>query len=121
MSETQDSNIHSSLETMHGGYGAIVSIGGSEAKEAQENNESGGISLRQADRISLTELDGFKLAALGPMVIQEDGTIGRISNWATMTPQEQAVAQRLITARNRRRVEELNAAGEAAAVATAQS
>lgn len=109
MNELQESDSPKCLKTEEGDSAAIVSISGSEAEDVQENNESGGVSIRQTDRISLTELDGFKLTALGPMVIQEDGTIGRISNWLTMTPQEQAAAQRLITARNRRRMEELNA------------
>lgn len=40
---------------------------------------------------------------LGPMIINTDGTINRISNWTSMTDAEQASARRLIAARNKKR------------------
>lgn len=116
-----DSSGHADSPTNHGQpvaaeCGTIVSIPKSNEENDKEEcrSASGGVSIRLADRISLADLDGFKLTGLGPMVINEDGTVGRITNWSTMTPQEQASAQRLITARNRRRVEALNAAADAA-------
>lgn len=56
--------------------------------------------------------DCFKVYAFGPIVINADGTLGRVSNWETMTEVEQASAFRLLCARNRRRVEALRAASQ---------
>ncbi len=54
--------------------------------------------------------DCYKIYAFGPIVINTDGTLGRVSNWSTMTETEQASAFRLLCARNKRRVEALRAA-----------
>ena len=40
---------------------------------------------------------------LGPIVINEDGSLSRIKNWPSMTPEEQAQTKRVILARNERR------------------
>jgi len=44
-----------------------------------------------------------KLDALGPIILNTDGSMSRIPNWTEMTAQEQDSAIRLITARNERR------------------
>jgi predicted Fe-S protein YdhL (DUF1289 family) len=41
---------------------------------------------------------------LGPMVVNSDGTLRRITNWDSMTKQEQANTLRLISARNKKRL-----------------
>jgi hypothetical protein len=46
----------------------------------------------------------LSLEDLGPMVVQTDGTVRRITNWETMTKQEQDSTMRVITARNRKRL-----------------
>lgn len=51
--------------------------------------------------------DALKLDHLGPIIINTDGTTRRISNWDTLSKQEQASTWRLISARNRKRLEEL--------------
>lgn len=48
-----------------------------------------------------------KLDALGPIVLNVDGTMGRIANWANFTENEKSQAIRLISARNQRRKEAL--------------
>ncbi|KAG9246264.1 hypothetical protein BJ878DRAFT_497841 [Calycina marina] len=47
--------------------------------------------------------EAVKLDALGPMVINVDGTISRINNWHGMTEHEQATTKRLLIRRNEMR------------------
>lgn len=49
----------------------------------------------------------FKLDSLGPMIINTDGTIQRVSNWHELTKEEQDKTFRLICARNQKRIEAL--------------
>ena len=44
---------------------------------------------------------------LGPIIINSDGTTRRISNWANLTKQEQLNTWRLISSRNKKRIESL--------------
>ncbi|KZP07948.1 hypothetical protein FIBSPDRAFT_658776, partial [Athelia psychrophila] len=48
-----------------------------------------------------------RLDHLGPMVINLDGTVARISNWDTLSEAERLNTIRVIGRRNRKRVEEL--------------
>jgi hypothetical protein len=48
-----------------------------------------------------------KLDALGPIILNTDGTMGRISNWTQFTETERAQALRLVAARNKKRKEAL--------------
>jgi hypothetical protein len=48
-----------------------------------------------------------KLDELGPIILNTDGTMGRISNWAQFTETERAQALRLVAARNKKRKEAL--------------
>ena len=48
--------------------------------------------------------DQIKLDQLGPVVINENGTISRITNWASMSKQEQENTQRVIAKRNAKRL-----------------
>ncbi|KAG6890234.1 hypothetical protein C0995_010247 [Termitomyces sp. Mi166 len=50
------------------------------------------------------EFAKFKLDALGPMVVNSDGTLSRIANWVNMTPEEQARTLRVLSARNKIRL-----------------
>lgn len=68
---------------------------------------------------------GTNLNALGPIIINSDGTTARVENWTSMTQQEKGrfnhhyhhdifiiiymidTATRLISARNKRRIEQL--------------
>ena len=42
-------------------------------------------------------------------VLQEDGQVQRITNWEKMTPEEKRNTERIITKRNRARLEKLRA------------
>ena len=44
---------------------------------------------------------------LGPIIINEDGTMRRIANWALLTPKEKAATSRRISTRNKKRLEKL--------------
>jgi len=47
----------------------------------------------------------FKMDALGPIVVNSDGSTSRIANWHDMTPAEQEKTTRLIARRNKKRME----------------
>ena len=51
--------------------------------------------------------EAIRLEELGPIIINIDGTTRRITNWANLTKQEQASTFRLISARNKKRLAEL--------------
>jgi len=55
--------------------------------------------------------DKLDLDALGPMIVNSDGTVRRIANWDALTTREQEVAWRRIAKRNQERIDELKAAG----------
>jgi len=48
---------------------------------------------------------------LGPIVVNQDGTLSRISNWDKMTETEKRNTLRVLGKRNRLRMEKLKAAG----------
>ena len=58
-----------------------------------------------------TQLDvngaGVKLDHLGPMVVNQNGTLSRISNWDKMSVTEQKNTLRIIGKRNRERLDDL--------------
>lgn len=53
----------------------------------------------------------LKLEELGPIIINSDGTTRRITNWNTLSKNEQTSTWRLISARNKKRIEELKLRG----------
>lgn len=50
---------------------------------------------------------GIKLDKLGPIVVNTDGTLTRISNWGDMSEGERQTALRRIARRNKERTEQL--------------
>ena len=66
-------------------------------------------AANEEDNVNVLTLDGDALTfeRLGPMIINTDGTVRRIASWDTLSPQEKESSWRLISARNRKRVEEL--------------
>ena len=48
------------------------------------------------------------LDKMGPVIINSDGTIGRIGNWHEMTPEEQERTKRVVAKRNKARIDKLN-------------
>ena len=49
------------------------------------------------------------LYLVGPIIVNTDGTTRRIANWDTLSKQEQESSWRLISARNKQRIERLRA------------
>lgn len=64
-----------------------------------------------AGAVQTLQVDGLpvKLDALGPMVINTDGTVSRIANWAQLSDVERERTLRLIAKRNKQRIERLEA------------
>ncbi|KAL5040167.1 hypothetical protein RTP6_007212 [Batrachochytrium dendrobatidis] len=48
------------------------------------------------------------LDGLGPVIVNTDGTLGRITNWTLLSAHEQANTLRIISLRNQRRLKNLN-------------
>ncbi|PBK92627.1 hypothetical protein ARMGADRAFT_967130 [Armillaria gallica] len=46
-----------------------------------------------------------KLDDLGPMVVNSDSTLSRVANWANMTEKEKETTLRVLSARNKIRLE----------------
>eukprot|EP00588_Corethron_pennatum_P005809 CAMPEP_0194283060 /NCGR_PEP_ID=MMETSP0169-20130528/24593_1 /TAXON_ID=218684 /ORGANISM="Corethron pennatum, Strain L29A3" /LENGTH=118 /DNA_ID=CAMNT_0039028579 /DNA_START=225 /DNA_END=581 /DNA_ORIENTATION=+ len=46
----------------------------------------------------------LRLETMGPIIINHDGTTKTIDNWSKMTPAEQETTQRVIAARNKKRI-----------------
>lgn len=73
------------------------------------------LALPEAPHNSATQLDmsngdaSIKLDHLGPMVVNVDGTMSRISNWDKMADIEKENTLRIIGKRNRERLEFLKA------------
>ncbi|KAK0478729.1 hypothetical protein IW261DRAFT_1337004, partial [Armillaria novae-zelandiae] len=57
-----------------------------------------------SDKSDVTQV-GFgstvKLDDLGPMVVNSDGTLSRVANWAYMTEKEKETTSRVLSARNK--------------------
>jgi len=51
--------------------------------------------------------EALKMDDLGPIIVNADGTTRRISNWETLSKQEKESSWRLIAARNKRRIKDL--------------
>ncbi|KAF5023437.1 hypothetical protein F66182_4482 [Fusarium sp. NRRL 66182] len=60
----------------------------------------------------VTELrvgESVRLDAMGPLVVNTDGTMGRIGNWAGMTEGEREQTLKLLGTRNKQRLDALKA------------
>lgn len=53
-------------------------------------------------------LSSVKFDALGPIIINTDGTLSRIPNWDSLTDAEKVKTMRIIAKRNKSRREALN-------------
>lgn len=51
--------------------------------------------------------DSIAMTDLGPIIVNADGTLRRIENWSKLTKQEQANTMRVVTRRNKKRLEAL--------------
>lgn len=68
----------------------------------------------ETHKVDLSTGSGDLSFALGPLVINKDGSTSRITNWQDMTPAEKEATLRTITARNRRRLKTLKDAASGA-------
>jgi hypothetical protein len=66
-------------------------------------DDKGGIE----DEEKVFEQPTLSMLDLGPIILNSDGTMSRVPNWAEMTAGERETAQRLIKKRNERRKREL--------------
>ena len=57
------------------------------------------------DRKTMKLGETLKLTEAGPMIINPDGTVRRISNWDVLTQAERDNTWRIISARNKKRIE----------------
>lgn len=64
--------------------------------------------------VTQIQMDGEAVALdyLGPMIVNKDGTLRRISNWNTLSKAERDNTLRIVTKRNRERIEKLKGAKE---------
>lgn len=98
--------MESPAESSSSSYSAQITSSGDQplALPYQHLNNDKNINMDdQKDRYEAC----FKMDSLGPMIINTDGTIQRVSNWHELTPEEQAKTFRLICARNKKRIEAL--------------
>jgi hypothetical protein len=66
------------------------------------------ISEDEATKLDMSSGQGTaKLDALGPMVVNVDGTLSRITNWDKMAEIERKNTLRIINKRNKERLEKL--------------
>lgn len=79
------------------------------------SEESGGAA---DSGVKVIEVDGapVKVDKLGPVVVNTDGSLCRITNWDNMTEREQQLTLRSIGRRNQQRLAALRAAGGESAV-----
>ncbi|KAJ3302498.1 hypothetical protein HDV03_004921 [Kappamyces sp. JEL0829] len=54
----------------------------------------------------------LRLDELGPVVVNEDGTLSRITNWHQLSESEQKNTMRVLAKRNQQRLGKLKMAGE---------
>ena len=68
--------------------------------------EAFGVDLTAPDVVPVTLKLGetHTMDHLGPLIVNKDGTLRRISNWSKMTNRERKVALRRVTKRNRERL-----------------
>lgn len=84
-------------------------------QQDKQSNEDTPLALPEASsgiKLDVSAEGGstVKLDHLGPLVVNQDGTVSRISNWAQMTEQEKKGTLRVLGKRNKQRLDALKAA-----------
>jgi hypothetical protein len=77
------------------------------------NQISGAIEYNTADMTATNATLSVSLDSLGPVVVNEDGTISRITNWHEMTDIEKNNILRILPKRNEKRLEKLKSISDA--------
>ncbi|KAJ7583785.1 hypothetical protein C8J56DRAFT_951792, partial [Mycena floridula] len=62
----------------------------------------GDVASEPAEQVEIGSV--VKLDVLGPMVVNSDGTLSRIANWANLTDAEKERTVRVLSARNKIRL-----------------
>jgi hypothetical protein len=83
----------------------LVSI--PQSSESQEGSATVASGVEQNNEHEEGRDEAALLDMLGPIVLNTDGSMSRISNWKEMTDGEKASAQRLIAKRNKSRKQAL--------------
>lgn len=89
---------------------AVEESAGSESQEGTPLGLPAPPSTEEAEAIKFDMSNGgdtVKLDSLGPMVVNKDGSISRINNWAQMTEMEQKNTLRIVGKRNKQRLDAL--------------
>ena len=79
---------------------------------SSEMLENSGREERRKMKTLVVDGAPILLDALGPIVVSEEGMLGSIANWDTMTDQEQALTLRRIGKRNQERLKALRDRGD---------
>lgn len=91
---------------------AVEESAGSESQDGTPLGLPAPPSTEEAEAITFDMSNGgdtVKLDSLGPMVVNKDGSISRINNWAQMTEMEQKNTLRIVGKRNKQRLDALQA------------
>ncbi|RKP05753.1 hypothetical protein THASP1DRAFT_19390 [Thamnocephalis sphaerospora] len=84
-----------------------------ESQDASTMSANQDQPLALPENASSSEVDAagdvVRLDSLGPVVVNEDGTISRINNWHEMADVEKRILERVLLKRNRERLERLRA------------
>ena len=86
----------------------LVASSHSNAKNDEEENDN----VAQPTNLDDIDDNSASIDMLGPIVLNKDGTMCRISNWQDMTPGEKETAKRMIAKRNKSRKKALLEAKE---------
>ncbi|RKP13915.1 hypothetical protein BJ684DRAFT_15726 [Piptocephalis cylindrospora] len=82
-------------------------------KKEEPPTDGAPLALPSTDTADQTPLGSTaRLESLGPVVVNVDGSISRINNWAEMAPIERSNVERILLKRNRQRLDALRQAEE---------
>lgn len=77
---------------------------------APEQDSAAAAAADKGDGVtSLRVGESVRLDAMGPLVVNTDGTMGRIGNWTGMTEGEKAQTLKLLGRRNKQRLDAIKA------------
>jgi hypothetical protein len=88
---------------------AAINVDGDVPQQSDVGDISSDISGDYGEPTTRLEVDGdaVKLDHLGPIIVNEDGTMRRIANWDLLTAREKQATFKRIAARNKKRVDAL--------------
>ena len=89
----------------------------SETHSSQVARGGAGLPAPSGDDASVPKLDinsgeSIAMDAMGPVVVNDDGSLSRIANWPMLTDREKEVTQRRIAKRNNERLDRLREAAK---------